>query len=135
MTLLLDTCVISESTKARGDPAVAAWLAAQIPSQLCISAITVGELHFGARTVPEGKRRRNLEDWVASVERDFAGRIVPFDEAAAAIWGGLRADYSNLQLVDGQIAATALAYGLIIVTRNVKDFAFPGLSVFNPWSK
>jgi predicted nucleic acid-binding protein len=36
-------------------------------------------------------------------------------------------------VVDGFIAATALEYDLTVVTRNVKDFAGLGVSVFNPW--
>ena len=39
----------------------------------------------------------------------------------------------TLAVVDGVIAATALHHDLTIVTRNVKDFAGLGVTVFNPW--
>jgi predicted nucleic acid-binding protein len=38
-----------------------------------------------------------------------------------------------LAIVDGFIAATALEHGLTIATRNVKDFAGLGVTIFNPW--
>ena len=34
---------------------------------------------------------------------------------------------------DGLIAATALEHGLIVVTRNVRDFARLGVQLVNPW--
>ncbi|MGA2589803.1 MAG: hypothetical protein ABSH32_07815 [Bryobacteraceae bacterium] len=34
---------------------------------------------------------------------------------------------------DGSIAATALEHDLIVVTRNVKDFAGLGIEILNPW--
>ena len=51
------------------------------------------------------------------------------------VWASLRVRSPNAKFADSQIAATALAHGLTLVTRNVRDFAFAGLPVFNPWSK
>ena len=53
--------------------------------------------------------------------------------AAASAWALLRSRHLNAPLVDSQIAATALTHGLTLVTRNIRDFAFDGLAVFNPW--
>jgi predicted nucleic acid-binding protein len=39
----------------------------------------------------------------------------------------------SCQTVDAQIAATALAYGFVVATRNVKHFQFDRLQVVNPW--
>ena len=33
----------------------------------------------------------------------------------------------------GMIAATTLEHNLIVVTRNLKDFANPGVALANPW--
>ncbi len=55
------------------------------------------------------------------------------DDAVARHWGRLRAAHPGAPVVDGQIAATALAYGMQLVTRNAKDFKFEGLSVIDPW--
>jgi len=131
--LLLDTCVVSEATKARQDEAVIAWLAMQASETLYISAISIGELHFGAAKLAEGRKRRALRSWIATVEEDYAGRIVPLDETIAARWGALRALAPDALIIDAQLAATALAYGFTFVTRNVKHFQFDGLSVVNPW--
>jgi predicted nucleic acid-binding protein len=38
-----------------------------------------------------------------------------------------------LNTADGMIAATAIEHGLMVVTRNVKDFAGLGVDIFNPW--
>jgi predicted nucleic acid-binding protein len=39
----------------------------------------------------------------------------------------------QLPVIDGLLAATAKEHGLIFVTRNVKDVAITGISIFNPW--
>jgi toxin FitB len=133
LIFLLDTCVLSEATKSRKDPGLMAWLAAQELARQYISAITIGELHFGAERLPKGRRQQQLQDWIATVEEDYAGRVVPLDPAVAAHWGRLRARSPDAQTVDLQLAATALTYGFTFVTRNVKHFRFDTLAVLNPW--
>ena len=133
MIFLLDTCVLSEATKPGKDKGVVAWLASQPLERHYVSAVTLGELHFGAERLPDGKRRQKLREWVKTVEEDYAGRIVPLDQAIAARWGALRAEYPNTPVVDGQIAATALTYGFALVTRNVKDFPVHEVHLINPW--
>jgi predicted nucleic acid-binding protein len=39
----------------------------------------------------------------------------------------------NMKVPDIQIAATAIAHGMAIVTRNVPDFAPTGVEIINPW--
>ena len=60
--------------------------------------------------------------------------VLPFDEVAARYLGLLHAElgYTNSDL---QIAATALHRSLTVVTRNVRDFAPPGVTVLNPFEK
>lgn len=133
MTLLLDTCVISEGVKAKPDASVVRWMKNRDPSQLYLSVITLGEIHFGVAQLPEGRRRRGLEVWLGEVEHDYAGRVIVLDDVIARCWGRLRAANPGVALVDSQIAATAITYGLTLVTRNVKDFTFERLNVLNPW--
>ena len=131
--LLLDTCVISEGIKLRPDLCVIRWMKFQNPSELFISAVTLGELHYGVARLSSGAKQRELGAWVADVEKRFADRIVVLDDAVARQWGYLRASRPNVPVVDAQIAATALAFGFTFATRNLKHFRFDGLKVVDPW--
>ena len=135
MTLLLDTCVVSEASKPRESAEVRRWLSGQQPTLLHISALSIGELCHGAGRLGDGKRKRELEQWIVKLREDFGGRILAVDDVVAERWGELRVSYPTAPTVDSQIAATALVHGLTLVTRNVRDFRFPGLAVFNPWTK
>jgi hypothetical protein len=130
---LLDTCVLSEAAQPKQSAAVMAWLSGRDLARQYISAVTIGELHFGAERLAEGRKQRKLRGWIETVEEDYAGRIVPLDATVAAFWGRLRARSPNTPTVDAQLAATALAYGFTFVTRNVRHFQFDGLAVVNPW--
>jgi len=131
---LLDTCVVSEGNKPQLDRAVDAWFAAQNQNELYLSAISVGELTYGTTRLSGGRKKAELQRWLdETVIVGFAGRILDFDQASAARWGMLRAEYPGAKTVDAQIAATALTFGLTFVTRNTKDFGFRGLAVLNPW--
>jgi predicted nucleic acid-binding protein len=109
------------------------WLSAHELARQYVSAVTIGELHFGIKRLNEGRKKRELATWLKMVEEDYTGRIVPLDLAVAERWGHVRAREPNIQTVDAQIAATALAYDFIVVTRNVKHFQLDGLRVVNPW--
>ena len=136
MSFLLDTCVLSETTKTNPEKRVAHWLA-ETPDELkSISIISLAEIRFGILCSYEGAKRKKLEDWYETELRpSLSGRILPFDEPVALKWAEIRAQHRNAPVLDSQIAATALIHGLTLVTRNVRDFRFPGLAVFNPWAK
>ena len=137
MNFLLDTCVLSEAMKERRDPEVQTWIVAASQQALFFSALTIGEIQYGIERLPAGARRKRLEAWFSEflIGTGLDKRILAFDSEIAIVWGMLRAREPNASLVDSQIAATALAHGLTLVTRNVRDFAFAGLAVFNPWAK
>jgi toxin FitB len=67
----------------------------------------------------------------------FADRILPIDQAVADRWGRIAgnpaARKAPLPVIDGLLAATALHYGLILVTRNPLDITAVGVPLFNPW--
>lgn len=136
MKYLLDTCVLSEGVHPVPSPKVAAWIKAQDADDLFTSVVIAGELRFGIEKLPFGRKRTSLENWYdATVASGLEGRILPFDYQAALRWGALRAKYLNAKTADAQIAATALAHDLTLVTRNVTDFRFDGLAVINPWDE
>lgn len=137
MSHLLDTNVISELRKpaARAEPAVREWVAAQTPSDLYLSAITVLEVELGiarlARKDELGAARllRWLED---EVLKAFDGRIVPVDVMVARRAARLHVLDPRPER-DALIAATALVHGMTVVTRNVRDFDRAPVATFDPW--
>jgi predicted nucleic acid-binding protein len=135
---LLDTNVPSELIRIGPDPRVAQWLRNADDNKLHLSVISIGEVCKGFTIHPEERRRDILRKWLDETLRPwFAGRILPVSEAIAERWGILEGQCQlrglTVNAPDGLIAATALEHGLILVTRNVKDFAGLGLTVFNPW--
>ena len=135
---LLDTNVPSELTRPMPDIRVSGWVDAQENASLYLSVVTVGELRRGFTVLPQSKRRKQLEQWFEQYLLPlFVGRILPVTQSVGNRWGVLGGECqlrgTPLNTADGMIAATALEHDLTVVTRNVKDFAGLGLTVFNPW--
>ena len=88
--IILDTNVLSEALKPVPSAVVLRWLAAQAPSAVFTTTITMAEVLYGVEALPPGKRRTRL---LAAVEKMFAeefeGRILPFDEDAARAFAGI----------------------------------------------
>ena len=136
--ILLDTNVVSEVMKTRPSDAVVAWLNGQASEKLFVSAITIGEVAYGLRILPDGKRRSGLrERFERFVAVAFDQRVLAYDESAARIYGELMGDRKELGLPmrvhDGQIAAIARLNHLAVATRNVLDFEHCGIDVLNPF--
>jgi predicted nucleic acid-binding protein len=135
MTYLLDTNVVSELSRPRPNPRVTSWLAA-VPSQsIYVSVLTLGEIRFGILLTPDATRRERLRLWLENdLPRWFEGKLLPVTREVADRWGRLAAEARRpLARFDSLLAATALHHDLGLVTRNVRDFQFPGLEVINPW--
>jgi predicted nucleic acid-binding protein len=137
--ILLDTNVVSEVMKTRPAEAVVAWLNTQDSEKLYVSAITIGEITYGLRILPDGKRRSGLrERFERFVGLAFDRRVLAYDESAARIYGELMGDRKELGLPmsvpDGQIAAIARVNHLVVATRNVVDFENCGIDVVNPFA-
>ena len=136
--ILIDTNVVSEPWKLAPDTRVLDWLDAQAIETLFLSAITIAELRFGVAAMPEGKRRTVLHDRLeGEVLPLFSGRILTFDldasKAYATLMSEARASGKAIGTADGYIAATALARGFSVATRDVSPFEAAGLSIINPW--
>jgi toxin FitB len=135
---LLDTNIPSETLRPRPDGNVAAWLERQTKESQFLSVVTIGELRRGTALLSEGTRRTQLEQFIEiTVPRWFDCRVLPVTQAIAERWGVLDAQRQAagrpLGVTDGMIAATALEHGLVLVTRNMKDFGGLGVSILNPW--
>jgi len=125
---MLDADTVSYALRGQGQ--VAARLLERQPSEICISAITLAELNFGA----EAKRSQRLRRAIRTFTRDVA--VVPFDDSAAARFGvvaaALRSRGAPIGVYDTLIAAQALSLGLTVVTNNTRHFGrVPGLAVEN----
>ncbi len=131
---LLDTNIVSETRKTLAAPGVAAFIRAAQSTALFISVLTLGELRKGvaARRRTDAISAGRLGIWVDGIETTFADRVLPVDAAVARIWGELSAGRS-LPVIDTLIAATAMAGGLTLVTRNTRDFTAIGVPLLDPW--
>ena len=138
--ILLDTNVISAVMAPKPLSALLNWLNENDTVSLYISTITVAEISYGLRVLPAGKRRRTLENRFESfIAKGFEQRMLNFDDSAARQYAevmGYRKETGRpMGILDGQIAAIAHVSDLILVTVNVKDFAwFTDLKVEN-WMK
>jgi predicted nucleic acid-binding protein len=134
VSFLLDINVVSETRRKAPDPKVVSWVSQANPSDLFISAMTLGEIAKGValRAKQNPAQAASLRRWLAATRTEYAHRIIAIDADIAEAWGRLNAKRS-LPVVDGLLAATALVRGMTLVTRNVRDIADVGVLVLNPW--
>jgi len=136
--ILLDTNIISEMMKNYPSPGVIAWLDQQDVTQLFVTTITIAEISYGINALPEGNRRRILEEaFDRAINDAFKHRLLSFDETAAHVYGKImskrKALGKPLNILDGQIASITLAHKASLATRNVSDFIDCGLNLINPF--
>ena len=137
--VLLDTNVVSELMRDSPAPEVLAWVDNQPSRELFVTAITEAEIRTGVAFLPEGARRRGLLDAVERILGDlFADRVLPFDSNAAHAYAEVAAARRTagrpISQPDCQIAAIAIARGMSVATRNVRDFFDTGIQVIDPWA-
>ena len=131
---LIDTVVLSELRKRERHAGVVQWLRSKAVDALFLSAITIGEIERGVLR----QRAKNavfaeaLGAWLDRTVETYADRILPVDTLVARRWGRLstRIGHGGADLL---IAATALEYGLTVVTRNVRHFLPTGVPVEDPF--
>lgn len=134
MTYLVDANVLSEATRAGPNAGVLEWLTRH-ERELVVDPIIVGEIRFGIYLLPAGRRRQRLEQWF----EDGVQRIhcLPWDLATGLRWARLLADLRaagrSMPIKDSFIAATALAHGLTVATRNARDFKAARVKVIDPF--
>ena len=137
--IVLDTNVISELAKPNTDPAVVAWADAQPIQTLHATTVSEAEMLYGVALLPAGRRRDDLRRAVITAFATLlAGRVLPFDSAAAAAFAEWAADRRRagrpVSMADLQIAAIALARGATaIATHNTRDFLGCGVTLIDPW--
>ena len=134
--IFVDTNVISEQMKPVPAPAVIQWLTDN-DSQIALSAIVIAEIAFGIARIRNDERSPRLSYNLASLRRRMTGRIYPFDDASADIYGDIMGQSHlagrTMSILDGMIAAIALRHNASLATRNTAHFQIPGLKLINPW--
>ena len=138
MKYLLDTNVVSETSKPTFDLLVKRWLDTIPSSSLYISVLTLGEIRKGIEKLStESDKKQHLISWLENeIPRWFGTNILPITLEVADKWGYITSfsKDANDHAIDSLLAATALAHNMKMVTRNVKHFDVPGLEVINPWN-
>jgi tRNA(fMet)-specific endonuclease VapC len=125
---MLDTDSVSFAFREQGG--VAERIREHPPSTICISAMTLAELRYGAARRKSKKLHRRIDTFIVEVA------VLPFDETCATAYGIIASELAERGSLIGDsdtlIAAHAMALDLTLVTNNVKHFArVKGLRVEN----
>lgn len=136
--IIADTNVVSEFMKDPPDPAVLAWAQSIDPDALTVCVVTVEEVERGLGRLPQGRRRRDLEQRWSQIVDAFAEAVAIYDlpaaQETARILVAAEASGRPMALADAQIAGICVANGHKLATRNVRDFSSTaGLTVLNPF--
>lgn len=133
---LLDTNVVSELRKGtKADSNVLSWARTVSTSALFLSVITILEIEAGVlqKERKDPSQGAILRSWLDShVLPSFSDRVLNIDVAVALRCAKLHSPNPRSER-DALITATALVHGLIVVTRNMKDFKETGVGLLNPW--
>ena len=132
---VIDTNVLSELARPVPAPSVIAFL--NLASDSFVSTIVFHELAYGITRLADDARKARLTAFADAFKNRFAGRILPITVQIAEIAGRLRAVEANsgrvLSPLDSLMAATAVAQGATLATRNIKDFDRLGIALLDPW--
>lgn len=138
MTFLLDTNVVSEMRRPALLPKpVADWFDAADADAMFISVATLLEVEIGIRRLERRDPRQGaiLRRWKnESLPTAFHERVLPLDQTIAERCAALHVPNPR-PLLDSIIAATAIVHNLVLVTRNIGDFAGTGARLLNPWNE
>jgi toxin FitB len=135
--ILLDTNVLSEVKKPSPAPAAAEWMAKSNPEGLFTTVVNEAEIRLGIELLPDGRRKRELQDAAERIIALFDARILAFDSMATSHFAQIVAGRRRMGLpigdMDAQIVAVARSHDMALATRNVLDFRGTGITVLDPW--
>lgn len=137
--ITLDTNVVSELLRPTPDTRVEKWLSARDGLEMYLTAISDAELRYDVAVMGNRRRSESVAGAIDNILRhDMAGRILPYDSAAAQACAELaatrsRADRPMMQS-DYQTAAIAHTHGAPLATRNTAAFEGGDVELINPWN-
>jgi predicted nucleic acid-binding protein len=138
--IVLDTNLFTELMRPSPEPKVLAWADRLDPAQVGITTMNEEEILQGIARLPVGRRREALQhSWEALLPALFGERIWAFTREPAHWYGELLRQRELLgrpiATADAVIAATTLARGAQLATRNGVDFAGIGIDLIDPWAQ
>jgi predicted nucleic acid-binding protein len=102
----------------------------ELPGEIAVSAITVGELELGVLRARDGEARARRLATLSQVRGTFF--VLPVDDLTASCFARLAAESTGrrkLRRHDTWIAATALRHGVAVVTQDADFAAFSSVPV------
>lgn len=135
--IVLDTNVVSELRNRQHSDHLLNWLEAFPAQDTFLTTVSIAEILYGLHLLPESVRKTQLIAVYASVEDEFAGRMLTFSLGAAHQYGMIVSDRRKMgrpiETRDAMIAAICISHGTTLATRNVKDFEGLDLRLVNPF--
>jgi predicted nucleic acid-binding protein len=134
VSFLLDTNVVSEARKPRGNQNVKGWLDSVPGDDLYLSVLTVGEIRRGIENLRSRDRAQAIvfETWLMALQDGYADRLLPVTTEIAEMWGRLNVP-DRIPAVDGLMAATARVHNMTLVTRDTTALARSGVQLLDPF--
>lgn len=135
---LLDTNAVSEIRKIpknKANSGFEKWLSTVSYEDLYVNTVVMMELEkwYLLKELRDPTQARFIKEWIFEVAYPrFAGRIFDIDLKTAKVCATLFVPNPKPEN-DAWIGATAIAHDLILVTRNVDDFAGMPVKIFNPF--
>ncbi len=131
---LVDTNVLSETSRPRPSPSVLAFLDTQ--PTVALSVVSLMELETGILLAPRAKRDR-LSRWLEAITSSVSIVVVPIDAPIARTAARLRASHRSRSIPteDLLVAATAIVRGEVLATRNTRDFVDLGVPLLDPFAQ
>jgi len=130
---LLDTNVVCELRKPKPHPGVVSWLKEIGPLDFAVCALSFAEMQQGVELTrrQDPAKAAEIDVWLDELRDSIP--VVPISVDACRLWARLMSGKPNRLREDGLIAAVAIANGLTVATRNVKDFVPFGVKIVNPF--
>ncbi|MCQ4046661.1 type II toxin-antitoxin system VapC family toxin [Streptantibioticus rubrisoli] len=138
MIYLLDTNVVAElTTRIKPDPNVVAWFHSTPRPNRYLSVVTIAEIEAGVAATTDPLRQARYAQALATLRTEYRHRIAVVGEGEAAAYLALHKTLKTIgrpiDPPDALIAATALANGWTLASRNTKHLDRTGAELVNPW--